>query len=186
MISIVAGTAPNQTYHGPFDSATAIEGGVLCQRAGFAAEMLPTSVIGAVWREGTVEEIPARAPTTDQLNEMANKIDAAVIAVYNRPNTLSREYTRRLADSVAYRDAGYAGDAGRTLANFANKIGATAHNAALVIFAQAAAFEEAELDLADLRMVKYEVLRSTMSLADATAIYDAAMAEIAVIAKRIG
>lgn len=67
MISIVAGTAPNLSYHGPFDTATAVEGGILCQRAGHAKEMLPTSVIGEVWREGTVEEMPARTLTADEL-----------------------------------------------------------------------------------------------------------------------
>lgn len=68
MIFIIGGVAPNLSYHGPYDSFTEEDGVLICLRDGFHPEAFQKSVFsGGVYREGTVEDLPAPTITADQL-----------------------------------------------------------------------------------------------------------------------
>lgn len=117
--------------------------------------------------------------------ELSDQIDAAVIAIYDRPTTLSEEYKGREKAAADFKAAGYTGTVPARLAGFATPAGMTATAAADLILSQAAQMRGAADLLSDLRMRKYEVKRATTELAARTA-HAAIMAQISVIAASLG
>ncbi len=111
-------------------------------------------------------------------------VESAVLQIYARPVTLSREYELRLADAQSFRDGNDVGIPGRVLLGFANAKGCTYTEAADWVLAEGAGFKSAELELADLRMKKYDIERAETEN-DVTTIYNVTMAAIASIAAAI-
>lgn len=132
----------------------------------------------------TIIDVTERV-TVNPLKTMSAQVEAAVMDVLARPIRLSREYELREADAVAFKAGNYLGTPGRVLLGFATASGRTAQAAADLVLAQANGFRQAELDLADLRMMKYAV-ELAESEAQALEIFNQTMAAIAAIAKQIG
>lgn len=114
----------------------------------------------------------------------AAEIDAAVLAVFEKPNILGRVYERREAEARAYKAAGYTGTPGEYLANFATPAGLTAQAAADIVIAQADGLRQGQDDLEALRMKKNLVMRAaTVQEADQTAV--TILAQIKAIAAQL-
>lgn len=104
---------------------------------------------------------------------LVTALDNLVLAVYQKPITLAREYQAREEEAQAYKDAGYSGDVGPYLQTFADNAGMTVHAATDLILKQAIAFRTAEPELAELRMRKYAIQLATTE-AEAVAVYNQA------------
>jgi len=117
--------------------------------------------------------------------QLSKAIDAAVMAIYDKPTTLGDEYKAREADAIAYKAAGYTGTVPARVAGFATPAGMTATAATDLILAQATQLRGALASLADLRMQKYLVARAATE-AEAQAAYTSAMTAIAAIAAALG
>ncbi|PHX98298.1 MAG: hypothetical protein CK529_13675 [Rhodospirillaceae bacterium] len=117
--------------------------------------------------------------------DLSKQIDAAVLAIYDRPMALSKEYEAREKAAADYKAAGYTGTVPARLAGFATPAGMTATAAADLILSQAARLRGALDSLSDLRMRKYEVQRATTE-ADARSVHAAIMAQIAAVAASLG
>ena len=140
-----------------------------------------TAQVGDVW-SGTLFTPPA----LDVIKyRMGRAIDAAVMAIYDRPATLGDEYKAREADAIAYKAAGYTGTVPARVDGFATPAGMTAKAATDLILGQAAQLRGALAQLSDLRMQKYAVNRAATEAA-ALAVYNSAMATIAGIAAALG
>lgn len=116
---------------------------------------------------------------------LVKQIDAAVLAVYDRPMSLSKEYESREKAAADYRAAGYAGTVPARLAGFATPAGMTPTAAADLVLSQSAQMRGALDSLGDLRMRKYEVQRATTEAA-AREVHTAIMAQIAAISASLG
>ena len=116
---------------------------------------------------------------------LVKQIDAAVLAVYDRPMSLSKEYESREKAAADYRAAGYAGTVPARLAGFATPAGMTPTQAADLVLSQSAQMRGALDSLGDLRMRKYEVQRATTEAAART-VHTDIMAQIAAIASALG
>jgi hypothetical protein len=112
-------------------------------------------------------------------------IDAAAIAVYDRPTTLGDEYKGREAEAISYQASGYTGTVPPRIEGFATPAGLTAQAATDLILTQAAKLRGALASIADLRMQKYAVNRAATE-GDALAVYIQAMTSIAAIAAALG
>jgi hypothetical protein len=132
--------------------------------------------IGDQWNGGT--EFASPTPDLGQIKaNLAAKVENAVLAIYQKPVTLAREYENRNTQAQAFKDAGYTGTPGSFLKGFADKAGLDYESAADRVLAQAAAFLAAEPVLADLRMEKYAI-QLAADQATAQAIFDSAMSQI--------
>ena len=89
--------------------------------------------------------------------DLSKQIDAAVLAIYNRPMALSKEYEAREKAAVDYKSAGYTGTVPAWLAGFATPAGMEPQAAADLILSQALQMRVALDTLGVLRMRKYEV-----------------------------
>ena len=127
----------------------------------------------------TIEPIPSYEIKAT----LSASIDNAVIAIYTRPAALTEEYKLREAGALAYKAAGYTGTVPQSVKGFATSAAMTPQAATDLILAQAAGFKSALAALADLRMVKFAIARTTAG--DEQAIHDAAMVEIAAIAAQL-
>jgi hypothetical protein len=141
------------------------------------------TLVGGVWTNPPVA--PPAPPPVSQKPDWSKAIDVAVIAVYDRPSTLSDEYKEREAEAIAYKAAGYTGTVPPRVDGFATPAGLTAQAATDLILSQAAKLRAALATLADLRMQKYAVLRASTE-SDAFTIYTQTMAGIAAIASSLG
>lgn len=112
---------------------------------------------------------------------LSSQIDAAVIAIYDRPITLGEEYKAREKAAADYKAAGYTGTVPARLAGFAAPAGMTSTDAADLILEKAAQMRNALDLLSDSRMRKYEVQRATTE-AEARTAYADVITEIAAVA----
>jgi hypothetical protein len=112
-------------------------------------------------------------------------IDAAAIAVYDRPTTLGDEYKEREAEATAFRAAGYTGTVPPRIAGFATPANMTPQAATDLILSQAAQLRGALAQIADLRMQKYAVKNAASETAS-QAVYTQTMNSIAAIAAALG
>lgn len=151
---------------------------------------LPMYWTGAVWSYAAgiwsvLDTLRYAAITTAALADLKTKlskqIDDAVLAVYDRPMLLSKEYEAREKAAADYKAAGYTGTVPARLAGFATPAGMAPQAAADLVLSQAAQLRGALDSLGDLRMRKYEVNRATSELAIRTQ-HAAIMAQIAAIA----
>lgn len=115
---------------------------------------------------------------------LSGEIEAKALAVFTKPVTLARVYEVREQQAIAFRDAGFVGEPGEYIKNFAEPAGMTYQDAANLVLQQAANLRPAQDQLEALRMRKYEVLRAP-TVADAEAIAAEVMAGIATIAASI-
>lgn len=136
------------------------------------------AAIGDLWNGSTFSK-PA-PPPFDRV-AAGKEIDAAVIAVYDRPMALSKEYEAREKAAADYKAAGYTGTVPARLAGFAAPAGMTSTDAADLILEKAAQLRNALDLLSDLRMRKYEVQRATTE-AEARTAYADVITEIAAVA----
>ena len=120
--------------------------------------------------------VVAFTPPFDRVTA-SKQIDAAVLAVYDRPMSLSAEYESREKAAEDYKAAGYTGTVPARLAGFATPSGMTAKAAADLVLYQAAQMRGALDALGDLRMRKYEVQRATTQV-EAAAAFTNIMARI--------
>lgn len=127
---------------------------------------------------------PPPAALAELKKKRSDALEAAVMAVYEKPTTLAREYEQREANAKAYKEAGYAGNAGRFLTGFATKAKLSLKDAADLVLQQASVFRDVEPALADLRMVKYEIAAAKDEVAVET-IFGNAMTELKGIVARI-
>lgn len=119
------------------------------------------------------------------VERMVAEIDAAVIAIYSKPMTLAKEYEEREKEARDFKTAGYPLDAiPPRVAGFAVPAGMPAADAADLIIQQADTLREALASLSDLRMRKYEVIRSAVA-ADRFTAYVDIIAKIKDVAKRL-
>lgn len=118
-------------------------------------------------------------------SDLSKQIDAAVLAIYDRPMALSKEYEARESAAAAFKAAGYTGPVPARLAGFATPAGLTPAAAADLVLSQAAQLRSALDSLSNLRMRKYEVNMAATE-AEARAAHADIMARIAVIAKALG
>ncbi len=157
---------------------------------------LPQITLGGMVREGgSLVFDQATFDATAAVNRgavraaLAARIDAAVIAIYDKPVLLSKEYEQREAQAQAYKDAGYVGDVPPRVAGFAMPAGLTAQAATDLILQQAAQLRGALDSLSDLRMQKYVVTKRdaltgeyVATDAEAQASADFTLSQIAAIA----
>jgi hypothetical protein len=115
---------------------------------------------------------------------LAQQIDDAVIAVYDKPMKLSAEYKQRETQARACRDANYAIAAPRVQA-FADNEGITLRQAVDVTIAQADAMYGALDALSDLRMSKRYLTRTDVGDEQALQKFRDAMAKISSIARQL-
>lgn len=115
---------------------------------------------------------------------MAQEIDDAVQAVYDKPMRLSKEYETRETEATAYKAAGYTGAAPRVKA-FADAEGLSLKDAVDVTLQQAAMLRGALDTLSDLRMLKRYVTRADVPYLTARAKHQQAMSTIAAIAANL-
>lgn len=113
--------------------------------------------------------------------DLSNQIDAAVLAIYDRPMALSKEYDAREKAAAEYKGAGYTGTVPARLSGFATPAAMPARAAADRILEKATQLRDALNLLSDLRMQKQAVHRAVTE-AEARSIHAAAMASIAAIA----
>lgn len=116
---------------------------------------------------------------------LAKEIDAAVLAIYDKPITLGKEYEAREKAATDYKAAGYTGTVPARLAGFATPAGLTPRVAADLVLSQASQLRGALDSLSDLRMQKQSVQRAATE-AEARTIHTATMASIAAIAAALG
>lgn len=140
------------------------------------------AAIGDLWDGQQFTSPPA--PPFDRAAAAA-QIDAAVIAIYDRPMSLSKEYEGREKAAADYKAAGYSGTVPPRLAGFATPAGLTAQAAADLVLLQAAQLRGALDVLSDLRMRKNEVLLAATDT-EARTLHTAIMAQIAAIAAALG
>jgi len=138
--------------------------------------------IGDLW-SGTAFSRPPDPPFDRGV--AAKQIDAAVLAVYDRPMSLSAEYESREKAALDYKASGYTGSVPARLAGFATPAGMTPTQAADLVLSQSAQMRGALDALGDLRMRKYEVQRAATEAAART-VHTAIMAQIAAIAFALG
>lgn len=143
---------------------------------------LPRPDTQHVWKDGawTLDATLQAAAEAATRAELCTQIDNAVSAIYTRYTRFSDEYTLRLSQAQAYKDAGYKGTVPDQVAAYATPAGVTAQAAADLIIAQAAALSAAIAQLGVLRMRKYEV-KAAATLADAEAIATSVLAAISAV-----
>lgn len=116
---------------------------------------------------------------------LVRQLDDAVIAVYDKPMKLAKEYEDRETAAKAYKDAGYSGTVPSLVSGFATPAGMTTTAATDLILAQAAQLRGALPMLANLRMRKYAILRAASDSA-AQQEYDSVIAAVRSIAAQLG
>lgn len=145
---------------------------------------LPRPDAQHVWKDGawTLDATLQAAAEAATRAALCTQIDDAVAAIYTRYTRFSDEYTLRLTQAQAYKDAGYTGTVPDQVAAYATPAGVTAQAAADLIIsqAQAQALTAAIAHLGVLRMRKYEV-KAAASVADAEAIATSVLAAIAAV-----
>lgn len=112
-------------------------------------------------------------------------IDERAAAIYGRWTRFEAEYRVREATAQAFKDAGYQGEPGLYVINFAEPAGLTSRAATDAILAQAAELRAAQDALAALRMRKYEVVRAANAEAAQT-VADEIVATMDEIMRRVG
>ena len=121
-------------------------------------------------------------PVTDaEKADLSNQIDAAVLAVYERPMSFSEEYKEREQAAIAYKVANYIGEVPPRLLGFSTPAKLTPKVAADLILTQAAQMRMSLASLSDLRMRKYEVLLASTET-EARSAHAEIMAAISIIA----
>ena len=135
-----------------------------------------------IWKDGawTLDADLQAAAEAATRTALCTQIDDAVAAIYTRYARFSDEYTLRLSQAQAYKDAGYTGAVPEQVAAYATPAVVTAQAAADLIIAQAAALSAAIAQLGVLRMRKYEV-KAAASVADAEAIATSVLAAISAV-----
>lgn len=137
---------------------------------------------GYEWVNGAVQAKPADLSILIAVKkELSAQIDAAVIAIYDRPMQLSKEYEAREKAAADYKAAGYIGAVPAWLAGFATPAGMEPQAAADLVLSQAAQMRGALDSLGALRMRKYEVQLASTE-ADARTAHTDIMAQIAAVA----
>lgn len=133
----------------------------------------------AVW---AVEQAAYLASFLPNLKaDLSKQIDAAVLAIYDRPMMLSMEYEAREKAAADYKAAGYTGAAPAWLSSFATPAGMEPRAAADLILSQALQMRGALDSLGALRMRKYEVQLASTE-ADARTAHTDIMIQIAAVA----
>ena len=147
---------------------------------------LPRPDAQHVWKDGawTLDAALQAAAEAATRTALCTQIDAAVAAIYTRYTRFSDEYTLRLSQAQAYKDAGYTGTVPDQVAAYATPAGVTAQAAADLIIAQAAALTAAIAQLGVLRMRKYEV-NAAATLADAETDATSVLAAIAAVGEAL-
>ena len=143
---------------------------------------LPRPDAQHIWKDGAwvLDATLQAAAEAATRTALCTQIDDAVAAIYTRHTRFSDEYTLRLSQAQAYKDAGYTGAVPEQVAAYATPAGVTAQAAADLIIAQAAALSAAIAQLGVLRMRKYEV-KAAASVADAEAIATSVLAAISAV-----
>jgi len=142
-----------------------------------------TAAENAAWEAEQAAYLAAAFPDFKAASVL--QIDAAVLAIYDRPMTLGKEYESREKAAADYKAAGYTGPVPARLAGFATPAGMTPTQAADLVLSQSAQMRGALDSLGDLRMRKYEVQRATTEAAART-VHTDIMAQIAAIASALG
>lgn len=105
-------------------------------------------------------------------NSLVDSVDNRASEIYSHWTRFTEEYKNRLADSVAYRDAGYEGEVGRYLHDYAIYARKDFKTAANVVLMQAQGLERLQVELAAQRMRKFAIQQPGLTEEQMTDIYN--------------
>ncbi len=121
---------------------------------------------------------------TKDRQEMVEDVVALCDAIYAKPMLYAEEYKLREAEALAYKTAGYTGEAPRVLA-FADAKGMTLNSAVDLTLAQAAALRGALPVIGDCRMSKSYYVRQDISDTQANTKYQTVMVTLRTIQSQL-
>ena len=120
----------------------------------------------------------------DVVNPLVESVDSYIAAIYGKFQRFDNEYKEREAAALAFKAAGYVGDASILITGFASNTGMTPTAATDLVLSQANTLRGAITSLGVLRMDKYLITMATTA-AEAQAIHDGIIAQVDVIANAL-